>query len=216
MASVLALSTLLGLALAQTTTMQVPYPEGYDSEFAPIVASVVTADSASTVISMYCVEGTDGNDCGIFPFQTLTYGPSTWKLDMSVPGDAFTMTQDCSWSGKSAVCTESASGEEANFPGKSTETYESGTMLVTVTAGADKLKNAAKATPAASGSESVPAMTTAATGSAATQTLATVTQSGSTQASGTPAEATGAATANVVTLGRGLVGAGVGLLAVFL
>jgi len=147
MATSLVLSTLLGLALAQQTTLTLPF-FGYDGD--SFVASVVSAQSDATVFALACPP--KSADCGLFPNQTLTYGPSTYKMDMSYPGDgAFTMTQDCVLASSSAVCMESASGSEANDPGSSTATYEGsdeGNVPVTVTAGGDKLGASANPTPA--------------------------------------------------------------------
>lgn len=212
MAALLAISTMISLTMAQTTTLTLPFL-GYDDT--PIVASIVGANSAATTLQLACPDGTDASDCGLFPYQTLTYGPSTYKMDMSAPGDGFTMTQDCSIADSSAVCKESAGGSEANFPGSSTETYAGDedmaltSLPVTVTKGAEKLTASAAATPTGSGSVA------ASTGSGASGTQASATKksaSGSTSGSATPsAEATGAAAANAMTLRVGIVGAAAGL-----
>ncbi|KAJ4290478.1 hypothetical protein N0V90_010695 [Kalmusia sp. IMI 367209] len=139
MASLFTISTLLSLALAQTTTIKVPFLGWEDTT---LLASVISAKPAATVLSLACPTGTDADECGLFPQQILTYGPSTYKMDMSAPGDGtFTMTQDCSIGASRVVCKESASGSEANFPGSSTETYEGDgwtgvtSLPVTITAG---------------------------------------------------------------------------------
>lgn len=142
MASLQALMLLATPLLAQaqqSTVLTLPF-YGYDSQ--PIVASVVSANSAATTLALACRPGTDGSDCGLFPAQTLTVGPSTYNMFMG-EGTAFTGTQMCSTQGTTAaVCMESAGGSEANFPGSSTTSYEGTDVAVfgvTVTAGADRL-----------------------------------------------------------------------------
>lgn len=136
------LATLLTLstpALAQQSVLTLPF-YGYDKM--PIVGSVIAADSSATTLQLACRAGTDGSDCGLFPMQTLTVGPSTYNMYMG-DGSAFTGTQDCSTMGTTrAVCTESAAGAQANDPGMSTATYSGsdiGVIGVTVTAGVDRL-----------------------------------------------------------------------------
>lgn len=217
MASLLTVSTLLGLTLAQTTTIQVPL-FGFDGD--SFQASVISAQPSATVISLACPPVSSmGMGCGLFPQQILTYGPSTYRMLMEDPSNegAFTMTQDCSFSGTLAICQESAGGSEANFPGSSTTTYGGDgddewsitTLAVTVTAGADKLKVDAKATPtpAQSGSS-----TAAKTGGSAASTMATATQSNASgSATSSPAQASGLASKSLAVNG-GLIGAAMGVL----
>lgn len=203
MVALLAISTLISLALAQTTSFKIPYPDGDSQPPGDLQeVSVVTVNKATTVLQMKCPTATP--DCGLFPYQTLTYGPSTWKLDMSVDGNGFTMTQDCSFGGGSAVCKESASGSEANFPGSSTTTYSDGSIFVMATAGVDKLVAGASASPTPSSLKGAGAsQSPAATGARA---------SGSGSPSGTSAtgaKQTGAASRT----GLGLFGVGAGVLA---
>lgn len=75
--------------------------------------------------------------------------------------------------GSGAVCTESAGGPGANFPGVSTTSYEESeaeTLVVTVTAGSEKL-NAGRAEASATSG------TGAMSGSGAADTTASVTRS---------------------------------------
>lgn len=217
MASLITISTLLSLALAQTTTITLPFL-AYE-EF-PIHASVVSAKPSQTIFALACPSGTDGSDCGFFPQQLLTYGPSTYVMDMSEPGDdEFSMTQDCSIGVATATCKESASGSEANFPGSSTETYEGEEVThlpVTITAGANKLAANADATPTPDASSSKGSSSAVATtGGSASATLATSTRAGasaSNSSSVAPAENTGAADRSMVSK-VGLVGAAAGLFA---
>jgi hypothetical protein len=211
MSTSLLISILAGLAIAQTTTLTIDF-YGYDST--NFVAAVVSAQPSATVLSLGCPQS---SECGLFPYQTLTYGPSTYKMDMSVPGEGFTMTQDCKTTSGTAVCVESASGSEANFPGSSTETYDvatDGGVTVTVTEGAEKLGKSAMATPTGSGAV-VTSTPSASARSTPSGTAAMVTQVSNTPAAtSAPAEktSTGAAAVNAVAVGGGLVGVAAGFL----
>ncbi|KAL5422693.1 hypothetical protein PMIN06_008611 [Paraphaeosphaeria minitans] len=211
MASLLTISTLLSVALAQTKTVTLPFI-GYDDT--TIYASVISAKPSETVFALACAPSTD---CGLFPQQLLTYGPSTYVMDMSEPGDEdFTATADCSIGMATAVCKESASGSEANFPGSSTETYSNITHLpVIVTAGADKLSASAAATPTSNASPERSTSVDATTGGSPDATMATSTHtgaSGSSSSAVAPAENTGAA-AKYAVFNVGFVGAAAGLFA---
>lgn len=214
------LASLLGLAAAQSTTLSIPF---YLLDNQSIEASVVSANPTATTLAMNCPSGTDGNDCGLFPSMYLTYGPSTYHIDMGV-GDAavFTGFEDCV-QGATATCTEFATGSEANFPGTTTATYEGAeiiTIPVTVTAGADML-GSAQATGSASQTASGASSSGAASGSKASSSMASVTAIAGTHsasasgasrtqsAAATPS--TGAAVARFSALNTGLVGAVVGL-----
>ncbi|KAF2677833.1 hypothetical protein K458DRAFT_423539 [Lentithecium fluviatile CBS 122367] len=213
----------LSLTLAQTTTLTLPF-FGYDGD--QFAASVVTAQPSATVLALGCPGSTE---CGLFPYQTLTYGPSTYHMDMSVDGDGFTMTQDCVFEATQAVCEESASGSEANFPGSSTETYEaSGSaagLVIVVTKGAEKLGSVSATTTgsasgvttsasAGSGVSQTAASATKTTGSSSASTASTMKTVGSSSASAASASSspTNAAGANGVALRRGVVGVAAGLL----
>ncbi|KAF7194111.1 hypothetical protein HII31_04632 [Pseudocercospora fuligena] len=186
MASLFAISGLLGMTLAQTSTLTLPF-YGYDQQ--SVVGSVVSVSNQVTTIQLACPEGTDGSDCGLFPYQTLTVRPSTYNMFMSAPDGAFVGTQQCS----ATVCTESNGGSEANFPGSSVTTYDPSdvaSLPVTVTAGADQLGSGGAAATTTGGSEG--ATSTASTGSNASQSTASVTEMSGT-ASSSAAE-TGTAT----------------------
>lgn len=224
MASTLVIASFLGLTAAQSTTLSLPF-YGFGTQ--AIEASVISANPSATTMAIACPSGTDANDCGLFPYMTLVYGPSTYHLDMGVgDANAFTMTVDCGH-GATVTCMESASGSEANFPGSSTTTYggeDIGTLPVTVTSGAEKLGSTqASATGSASGSASQSGNGSATSRSAASATTASVTQitgtisasesgivnTGVASASATPS--TGAASFNFIYFHGGLVGAVVGL-----
>ena len=229
MASALIIAYLLGITTAQSTTLSIPF-YGFDTQ--AIEASIVSANPTATTMVLACPSGTDANDCGLFPYMTLVYGPSTYHLDMAIgDADAFTMTADCH-RGTTVTCTESAAGSEANFPGSSTTLYEEediATLPVTVTSGVEKLGSAqasATGSATASGSASGSNTGSATSGSAASATTASITQivglnSASASsvihtaaASVTPL--TGAASANYIGSREGLLGAVGGLLGVML
>lgn len=211
------LSTIISLAAAQQdNTLTVPFVGG---DVNTIEASLIGANSAATTLALACPTDTD---CGLFPGHTLIVGPSTYHVDMNDPntGRDFTMTMDCALASSSAVCQESASGTEANFPGSSTETYEGtdvGKLTVTVTAGADKLAQTGSAgassatasqtsAQSASGSTSA-ASTTPAPGSGTAAASASASNTGS-----APAQAsTGGAAANGMLFGGGFIGAAAGV-----
>lgn len=114
---------------------------------------------------------------------------------------------------KSAVCKESASGTEANFPGSSTETYDAESVVtvgLVVTAGLEKLSFKVDASTTVEGRAS--ATSTEAGGSAGSMSSARPPVSTSVSVTGsaaTPA-ATGAAAANAV--GGGLLSIVAGVL----
>jgi hypothetical protein len=189
MASKILFATLISTAAALTTTVQIPWI-GVDSDVGSMLltdmqASVVAANPTATTLSLGCAPS---QECGLFPAETLIYGPSTYNIYMGDPSpdSDFTATVDCVIA-KSAVCKESAAGTEANFPGSSTTTYEAesvGTFGVVVTAGLERLN--VKAAPTAAASVTSEA---AATGSGVTSSMATVTSSAA--SSGSTAKASG-------------------------
>lgn len=193
----LALSASMAFAQQQgsSTVLTLPF-YGYDS--VSIVGSVVSADKAATTLALACA--TMDSDCGLFPLQTLTFGPSTYKMDMSDGG--FTGTQDCKTSATPAICMESASGSEANFPGSSTTSYEGTDVTsfpVTVTGGLEKLSGAGagKTTSAASSTQTESASTGAAVTVLSGTAKATSTGgAGSSEGSSSTGSSTGSATSS--------------------
>ncbi|KAG9195075.1 hypothetical protein G6011_00195 [Alternaria panax] len=225
MASKLVFATIISLAAAQqgsTTIISVPWI-GIGSTDAPSVftefhASVITANPTATTLSLACAASLD---CGLFPAQTLIVGPSTYNMDMGDPSPEsdFTATMDCVVA-KSAVCEESASGSEANFPGSSTTTYDAdmvGTFGLMITAGADKLDaQAAVTTTETSESSATTKTAQSMSGSVAESVASTGVAVGSrsvspTGTSGSVTEATGAANANAV-VGGGLLTVAAGVI----
>ncbi|KAH9836899.1 hypothetical protein Tdes44962_MAKER08424 [Teratosphaeria destructans] len=174
----LVLAAIARLAASQSSTVVTLPFYGVGSQ--AIDASVITVTDSVTQLALACPTTlTDyDNDCGLFPYQTLTYGPSTYNMYMSDEG--FTGTQDCqvatatattdgeTGTAAAAVCAESAGGSEANFPGSSTTVYagtEIAQIAVAVTAGAEKLgasAGASASTTAASATSTVSGASSAA------------------------------------------------------
>ncbi|KAF2848730.1 hypothetical protein T440DRAFT_352983, partial [Plenodomus tracheiphilus IPT5] len=132
------LLSVVGLTLAQDTipTITVPFI-GFGNDI--LYASIVAVAAQATTIEIAC---DPLSDCGLFPKETVIYGPSTYNIDMSDPNTDFTATADCSFGSPYIVCKETAGGSEANFPGSSTSSYDADhltSLPVSVTAGAEKL-----------------------------------------------------------------------------
>ncbi|KAF2624760.1 hypothetical protein BU25DRAFT_450496 [Macroventuria anomochaeta] len=214
MASMLILSTIIGLALAQQgRTMTLPNVYGDANS---VAASVVTANPSATTFALACIEA----DCGLFPAHTLVVGPSTYNVDMSDPNTDFTATQDCALASNSAVCKETAGGSEANFPGSSTTTYEGteiGKLTVTVTAGEDKLVQTGSMGGASSAIAQTSTHSASKNAETASITPAPVSGSAAVSASASrtgsaPAQVSAAGAAiNAMVLGGGFVGAAAAL-----
>jgi hypothetical protein len=227
-----------GRGLAQsTTTITLPF-YGYDQQ--SIDASILGVTRGATTMALACDTHISdyANNCGLFPYQTLTYGPSTYNMYMS--DDGFTGTQDCkqavataSTDGQLAtatagVCAEWNTGSSANFPGSSTTTYDVTNLAVTVTAGAQLLKGSggASASASATAGSSTSTGSGASSGSSAASTRTasgsgsrTTTASGSTSAtaSGNSTTATNDAAQGVVmATSFSAVGVVIGLLGLFL
>ncbi|KAL3473007.1 hypothetical protein BJX99DRAFT_234559 [Aspergillus californicus] len=100
----------------------------------PLAASIIGNDATATTYSINCTPGTPGDECGMGPGMTLIAGADTTRFIFD-DGEAFQYTAACSVKNSRAVCTESAGGSEANFPGVSTTTTDVELMAVTVTAG---------------------------------------------------------------------------------
>ncbi|CAK1360735.1 hypothetical protein CB0940_03807 [Cercospora beticola] len=142
--------SILPLAMSQTTTLQVPF-YGYDTF--SIDASVLGVQDSLTTMTLACPSSAE--ECGLFPTQILTYGPSSYRMTMGADAD-FTGYQDCNVA--QSVCTESAGGPGANFPGMSTTTYDDAeTFAVTVTWGVEKLSGGGGAAETGAGTMSASA-----------------------------------------------------------
>ncbi|KAL2865385.1 putative GPI anchored protein [Aspergillus lucknowensis] len=105
-----------------------------DADEQPLAASIVGNDATATTYSINCPPGTPGDECGMGPGMTLIAAGETTSY-IFYSGEAFQYTAECSVGNSRAVCTESAGGSEANFPGVSTTTTAVKLMPVTVTAG---------------------------------------------------------------------------------
>lgn len=226
MLATLILTTVFGLTLAQDAapTLTVPFIGLWDDSM--LYASVVAADADATTIEIACASK---SACGLFPKETIVYGPSTYHIDMSDPASDFTATADCSIGSPWIVCKETAGGSAANFPGSSTSSWEAAdltSLAVSVTAGAEKLYGVAESLATGmmsseqAGSTSAVGEGTASATPSTTPVARTVSASGSaiaSQTSGAPATvSTGAAADIGVGLAGGLIGAATGFFAAFL
>lgn len=224
MSSKFVFACLLSLVAAQnkasTTTVSIPWIDGdvgAGSVLTDMFASIISANPTATTMSLQCAPTAD---CGLFPAEVLVFGPSTYNINMGdpTPGSDFTATQDCVIA-SSAVCMESASGTEANFPGSSTETYDAdsvATVRLVVTAGVEKLNFKVDAsTTVESKASATPSAASGSAASGSSQSLAastgSVKASGSVSATGSAAKpaATGAAAVNAVGGGLLSIAAGV-------
>ncbi|KAL4919266.1 hypothetical protein BDW62DRAFT_47275 [Aspergillus aurantiobrunneus] len=167
----------------------------------PLDASIVGNDAGATTYSINCPPGTPSDECGMGPGMTVVADGemTTYIIGM---GDEFQFTASCSVREPTALCTESAGGFGANFPGVSTTTERVAFMPVTVTAG--EVTGAASETATATSSETLTAGTeTGASGSA--------TASGTESDADADAEATPTGAAAKVTGGAAVAGVVVAL-----
>ncbi|KAL5342174.1 hypothetical protein BJX70DRAFT_357114 [Aspergillus crustosus] len=127
----LLLPTMASLAYAESTVTSM-FMYGADEQ--PLAASIVGNDASRTTYLVNCPPGTDSNDCGMGPGQTVIAGKdvTSWIFDEA---PEFIFTAECSIKGTKAICTESAAGSDANFPGVFTSTTTVDYQPVTVTAG---------------------------------------------------------------------------------
>ncbi|KAL4749098.1 hypothetical protein BDW72DRAFT_178848 [Aspergillus terricola var. indicus] len=150
MLSSVLLPALASLAIAESTVTSM-YILGADRQ--PLAASIMGNDASATTYSINCPPGTDSNDCGMGPGMTVIAADETTTYIMN-DGDFFQFTAECSVGKSIAVCTESAGGPEANFPGVETATEEVSYMPVTVTAGSVTSAGASTATSTSTSSTS--------------------------------------------------------------
>ncbi|PYI01447.1 hypothetical protein BO78DRAFT_353568 [Aspergillus sclerotiicarbonarius CBS 121057] len=109
----------------------------YDTDPQPLAASIMGNDATATTYSVNCPPGTDSDECGMGPGMTIIAGPQTTMI-MDMPDEDFYYTCVCSLDGTTyAVCSETAAGSGANFPGTTITTLDGdlGLMPVTITAG---------------------------------------------------------------------------------
>lgn len=128
------------ITLAQNTTLSVFL---LDTDPQPLVASVVSANAATTSLAIGCPTGEDSSECGFGPGLDLEHiSGSIWQASMTSPGEEFSFSWSCQVAATSAVCVTSAGGAEANDPGMMTTTLSANEITsfpVMVTAGADSL-----------------------------------------------------------------------------
>jgi hypothetical protein len=120
----------------------------YFADDQPLVASVVSADSAATTLSIGCPTGENDFDCGFGPGMEFTqYGTSAF--DASLSDNSFTASWHCDYSGTtSALCTEHDIQPGGDALMTTTLSATDITLIpVTITAGTDKLSAASTAKP---------------------------------------------------------------------
>ncbi|KAL3456537.1 hypothetical protein BJX64DRAFT_270539 [Aspergillus heterothallicus] len=175
----LLLPALASVAYAESTVTSM-FIYGADTQ--PLAASIVGNDQSATTYSINCTPGTDASDCGMGPGLTLIAGKdvTSWIFD---DGPAFQYTAECSIKNSKAVCTESAGGSEANFPGISTTTTTVEYMPVTITAGSvtdsgDEATTTSSASSGATSSAAQASETPSASGSETDSASETASQTG--------------------------------------
>ncbi|KAL2009990.1 hypothetical protein VTN00DRAFT_5797 [Thermoascus crustaceus] len=182
--SIISLSAILGVAVAQTSTISL-FLLGFDEQ--SLVASVAGADATATTYVVQCSDQED--ECGLPGPVTVQQGPSTLGYSLADKFDDTYMTLGCNMLGTTAVaCTESIWGSGANFPGAATMTFPGdmralGAVPVVVTAGL----------PAATTGASPSANTATATGTAVSSGFATSTAGAASAGASSSATASGTA-----------------------
>ncbi|KAI9927060.1 hypothetical protein ASPWEDRAFT_46539 [Aspergillus wentii DTO 134E9] len=207
---------LAGLVSAESTVISMFIPQ---ADPQPLAASIVGNDATATTYSINCPPGTDGSDCGMGLGLTLIAGPTTTKQVMDDPIDDMHWTMICSVGGTTtAVCTESASGSAANFPGVSTASYDKSDISllpVTVTAGSVTSVDATATatTEASTATSATTAKSTESSGSFETSTRGSTASSSNSSTTSTSTGGVAHVTGEAVILTGG---AAVALAAVFL
>ncbi|KAL4876327.1 hypothetical protein BJY04DRAFT_142848 [Aspergillus karnatakaensis] len=127
----LLLPAMASLAYAESTVTSMFM---YGSDPQPLAASIVGNDATATTYLINCTPGTPGDECGMGPGMTLIARKdvTSWIFD---DAPSFVYTAQCSIKGTDAICTESAGGPDANFPGVETTTTTVDYQPVTITAG---------------------------------------------------------------------------------
>lgn len=214
----IALAFISFCAAQSTTSLLIP-----DVDPQPLIASIVGSDTTATTYAIECVPGTDSNNCGIPGVFTLTAGPSTAAYTLLlgyVIGTSSVMALtgyvDCALTGRSAVCTESFGGEEANFPGITTITTVLTPVPVTITdslpsdtalgfpATASSATSTVPNSPSPSTTKSAPTASNTSSGKntsagESTSTSNTASGTGTAQSAGTTSSSTGGAAQAMIT-----------------
>lgn len=153
--SILLLSALAGLSLAQDTTSpieELPFLlpiEGFEAF--DLAADVSIPNPSTTIAHIICP--TDGPDCGVglgghgIDYTILS---NTKYIGTSIDPGLFTMTWSCVHNARQTkvACAESYGGPDANFPGETTSVFE-GTAVASLFMGF--VTNVAMATGTATG-----------------------------------------------------------------
>ncbi|OGM40518.1 GPI anchored protein [Aspergillus bombycis] len=196
----MAVKLLMGLAMAglisASSSVTSMFLLGLDPQ--SLEASIVGNDATATTYSVSCAppptatasdEDDYGYDCGLGPGLTVTDASPTIIYELNEKPE-FYMTVKCSVAGTtSAVCTETAGGPEANFPGTTISTIQQSEMAfvpVTITAGSvtSVAATASATTTAESGSQGT-------TSAAQTSSKSSASSSGSSSSSSSSAVSTG-------------------------
>jgi hypothetical protein len=200
----LALLSLFPLTLAQSSVVSLYL---IDTDPQDLVASVITVVSSTTQYEVTCPQS--ATECGYEPPITVMEAGSTFGASLTDSEEQFTFSQLCTLvSAGGAVCAESAAGEQANFPGSSTTTYNATELTqfaVTITAGLEKL-----ATVSATTTTSTKSSGTTSKASSGASSGVRSTGSGSQTTSGTKATASSSGSGRFV-VGSGALLAGVAI-----
>ncbi|RAK96827.1 putative GPI anchored protein [Aspergillus ibericus CBS 121593] len=186
----------LGLAAAGmvSATATVTSMFFYDTDSQSLAASIMGNDATATTYSVNCPPGTDSDECGMGPGMTVIAGPQTTMI-MDVPDEDFYYTCICSLDGTTyAVCSETAAGSGANFPGTTITTLDGdlGLMPVTITAGSVT----SVAATAGATTEVQSASKTGSSGSSSTETRSETAAGSAGISSASAAASTGASTSS--------------------
>lgn len=125
-----------------------------DTGSQPLVASVISANAATTSLAIGCPPGEDSTECGYGPGLDLEHiSGLIWQASVTALGASFSWS--CQVAVTSAVCVTSVGGDEANDPGMATTTLSASDITsfpVTVTAGAESLSASGAGTAMMTGS----------------------------------------------------------------
>ncbi|KAJ4131488.1 hypothetical protein NW768_005674 [Fusarium equiseti] len=185
---------------AQTTTVEFFLP-GYDDQI--LEGSVVAVKGGATTMAINCPEGTDSSDCGILDTSTIIGGPSTMAMvyyyepNEEFGGGKIDQNMGCKLNPKDdvAICSIEATNVMSGVTESMATTtalsgYKQLLMPITVTAGADKLKDDGSAPASATGSAATTADKPKATGAQATETAESSEAAETTSASASASDAT--------------------------
>jgi hypothetical protein len=139
-----------------------------DTDPQTLVASVISSDASATEYLVGCPTGIDANDCGYNPPVTVKHAGDVYAASLTAAEEQFTMSWECTVATTGGICTTSAGGSQANFPGQATSTLAASDVTffpVTIAAVASTA-----ATATISGAGSVQSVSKSASGVAAAAT----------------------------------------------